>query len=137
MGRFFKSNIDITDHIKFNIKNIIETEPILRGKAEKVYVYEDFGSVVVGKKYDLLSIDGPWGSENYSRIDVIEYIPLILKDDFVIMIDDYNRVGEKNMVELPKEKLDGKGIPFYTGKYEGTKDVYIIVSEKWRFLTTM
>lgn len=132
---FFSANANFSERIQFNIRNIIESENRFGG--EKTYIYEDFGSIVTGKKYDLLSIDGPWGSEKYSRIDVLEHIPSILKENFVIMIDDYNRSGEKNMVELLKERLRASNIVYYTGKYEGTKDVCIIVSEDWKFLTTM
>jgi hypothetical protein len=72
---------------------------------------QNFESVVIGKKFDLFSIDGPWGSDEYSRIDMIRYIPEILCEDFVIMVDDYERLGEK--------------------------DIYVITSEKWKFLISL
>lgn len=78
-----------------------------------------------------------WGSDIYFRVDVIEHMPSILQKDFVILVDDFERAGEKNMVRLLKDKLDENGIPYAEAKYSGLKDIYVIVSEKWRFLTTM
>lgn len=90
-----------------------------------------------GKRYALISIDGPWGSDPYSRVDVVEHIPVILQDDFVIMVDDFERAGERNMVELIKKKLNDNQIKYYEGKYVGMKDICVITSEQWKFLTTM
>lgn len=134
---FFKKNFPLIDRIQIHLRNIIEREVAYTEDGLKSYVYEDFASVVEGKKYGLISIDGPWGSDIYSRIDIIDYIPSILQDDFVIMVDDFERIGEQNMVELLKERLDSNNITYFEGKYVGMKDVCVLVSEKWRFFTTM
>ncbi len=133
---FFKRNCQLNDRTKVHIRNIIEAE-FSRGEGAKTNIYEDFASVVEGKKYALISIDGPWGSDIYSRVDVIEHIPSILQEDFVILVDDFERAGEKNMVRLLKDKLDENGIHYAEAKYSGLKDMCVIASEKWRFLTTL
>lgn len=99
--------------------------------------YCDFESVVKNKKYSLISIDGPWGGDYISRIDILEYLPEILEDDFVIMIDDYERVGEKNTVNLFMKKLLDKGISVKKGMYRGEKDICVIVPENMEFLLTL
>lgn len=135
---FFKNNYCLDGQIKIHIKQIIETDFCTGGGySGKTYIYEDFASIVEGKKYALISIDGPWGSEMYSRVDVLKHIPEILQDDFVIMVDDFGRIGEQNMVKLLKERLDKNKITYFEGKYVGMSDVCVIVSEKWKFLTTM
>lgn len=135
---FFKRNCYFKEKIRIHIRNIIETDFLLEEAAiTKTYVYEDFESVIVGKKYALISIDGPWGSKLYSHIDVVKHIPEILQEDFVIIVDDFERIGEQNMVELLKKKLDNNNITYFEGKYVGEKDICVIVSEKWRFLVSM
>lgn len=135
---FFERDYGFTQRTCVHIRNIVETEFCPKGGiGSKTYVYENFDGIVEGKKYELISIDGPWGGDIYSRVDVLNHIPAILADDFVIMTDDFERVGEQNMVKLLKEKLDCNNIPYYEGRYDGMKDICILVSEKWRFFTTM
>lgn len=108
--------------------------------AGKTNVYQDFGNVVAGKKYSLISIDGPWGSDGVSRVDVLEHIPEILADDFVIMCDDCERSGERAMVKMLEEKLKASGIDFASsgfGYYKGEKDIAVIASKGFTFVTTM
>lgn len=137
-SEFFKRNCCFIEKIRIHIRNIIETDLLIEeGVITKTYVYEDFESIIEGKKYALISIDGPWGSELYSRIDVAKHIPEILQEDFVIMVDDFERIGEQNMVNYLKKQLDNSEITYYEGKYVGEKDIYVIVSEKWRFLVSM
>lgn len=51
-----------------------------------------------GKTFDLILIDAPLGADmkQYSRIAVLESLPECLAEQFVIMIDDTDRSGEKN-----------------------------------------
>lgn len=70
-------------------------------------------------------------------MDILQLLPDCLKEDFVILLDDYNRQGEKNMVELMKKILQEHDIKFNTGVYRGNKDTFMITSENLRFLCTM
>jgi len=102
-----------------------------------IYVYERFGEVIKGKKYSLISVDGPWGSKEVSRIDILEHIPLCLDEDFVILVDDYNRQGEKKMVSMLEEKLGALDIEYYMATYQSESDMCLIASKKYKFLTTL
>lgn len=52
-------------------------------------------------KFDVISIDAPIGTDlEYSRRDVLELLPDILEKDFVILMDDANRQGERNTIAL-------------------------------------
>lgn len=101
--RFFNS-----ERTQVFVRPIVQKE--YKPGAGKTNVYQDFGSVVASKKYSLISIDGPWGSDGVSRVDVLEHIPEILEDDFVIMCDDCERPGERAMVKMLEEKLKASGI---------------------------
>lgn len=104
---------------------------------DSCYGYGDFESVVYDKKYSLISIDGPWGGEFISRIDILNHLPQILNEEFVILIDDYNRIGEKVLVQQITDKLNKCGINAIKGSYTGEKDVAVIVSSKLSFFLSM
>lgn len=102
-------------------------------------VYIGFAEKFKGQKFDLISIDAPFGGNEltYSRMDTLQLLPDCLKEDFVILLDDYNREAERNMIELMKKSLTEHGIRFKTGVYRGNKDTFMITSESLRFLCTM
>lgn len=102
-------------------------------------VYVGFGEKFKGQKFDLISIDAPFGGNEltYSRMDTLQLLPDCLKEDFVILLDDYNREAERNMIELVKKVLTEHDIKFNTGVYRGNKDTFMITSESLRFLCTM
>lgn len=105
----------------------------------EVLAYADFQKELSRYKFDLILIDAPFGKPYniYARIDIIDLIPQCLNEDFVILIDDYHRDGEKNMSEILKKKLRENQIEFFEGVYKGNKDTLIITSKDKKFLCTM
>ena len=100
--------------------------------------------IVADDKFDLVIIDGPQGFvvENgvskeldYSRSNVLELIPKNLAEDFIIIIDDFNRQGEQNTMSIVKELLSREGIEFYEYSCTGLKRQYVICTEKYRYVT--
>ncbi len=130
---FFAKETVLNDRVNIHIRELAKEE--IDGKS--CYVYNDFSSVISGKKYNLISIDGPWGGDDISRIDIIKYIPDMLENSFAIIVDDYDRVGEKNTVKRIMEKLSQKGIKAELGVYSGEKQVAIIVPNELRFFVSM
>ena len=118
------------------VKLPLETESFLD---DSVPVYGGFSDAFTEQKFDLISIDGPYGflSEVYSRIDVLKLLPGCLADSFIIMVDDYNRQNAKNTVELMKQKLDEHDISYKTGLYQGIKSMCVIASENLGFVCSM
>ena len=104
-------------------------------KAEITYpATNDF----INEKFDLYIVDGPHGSERYSRYDIVSLISkLNEKDQFIIIIDDTERQGEKDTVTDIKELLKTKNISYYQGNYIGNKCVTLIVSEKYKYSISM
>ena len=104
-----------------------------------VTVYEEFEQTFSDKKFDLISVDAPFGGDAYlySRVDILKLLPKCLKKNFVILVDDFNRKGEKNTVIVMEEILSEHDIKFFTGKYQGNKETYIIASEELGFLCSM
>lgn len=110
------------------------------GYVVPTYVYKDMDEVMQGKKFDFISIDAPYGTDErygYSRIDIVNYLPDCLAESFCIVLDDYNRWGEKNTVEYIKAILSKNNIKFCEAVYRGTQDMYMLVSPDWKYLCTL
>lgn len=137
---FFKTQSKVNLYIyKCNLKKdisvVIDDETY-----EHVNYYQEFLKFVnIGKKFQFVVIDAPFGTTPYSRVHILELIAnnLIDENHFVIMIDDMNRDGEKNTFKKCQEMLKSKGVKFKTQIYSGEKEHGIIVSDSLRFLTTM
>lgn len=104
-----------------------------------VLCYKDFDKELKDKKFDFISIDAPFGgnAKIYARIDVLKILPQCLSDNFIILVDDYNRKGEKNMVSELEKVLIINNISYEKGVYIGEKECILITSKNNKFLTTM
>lgn len=133
---FFSKNFTLTKNI--NIVNLAFTYENYK-KAINVRVYEKFAENFGDKQFDLISIDAPIAGDmkDYARIDVIKILPNSLAENFVIMLDDVNRIGEQNTLSEIIDKLQQNNITHHVGIYSGEKDSVIICSEKLKFLTSL
>ena len=92
----------------------------------------------VNEIFDLYVIDGPFGSDHFSRYDVCLLVEKVIRnDEFIIIIDDYHRIGEKETAHDLINQLMAKGIKLYTGVYQGNKSQIILATEKYRFATSL
>jgi len=108
-------------------------------EAEAVRIFKGFRETFKGKRFDFISIDAPLGSDmkEYSRIDILQILPASLGKDFVIMIDDIDRSGEKHTVIEIEECLTKHKINYRVGKYSGKKDCVLISADHMGFFTSM
>ena len=92
---------------------------------------EDF----ITNKHDLYIIDGPWGSPQYSRYDIVNIVKdFTSQDEFIIILDDCNRPGEKQTFDILIENFAQKGIEIAFAYYEGVKSVAVLGSKKYKFI---
>ncbi|MCL2082040.1 MAG: class I SAM-dependent methyltransferase [Oscillospiraceae bacterium] len=107
--------------------------------SEAVRVYEGFSERFSNGSYDLLCIDGPLGGdmEQYARIDSLALVPEHLSSSFTVIVDDYDRITEQNMVKDLCEKLDSADIPYAKASYRGMKHAFIACSTDNRFLASL
>ena len=121
--------------------NIVQLELENREFKEdaEVLCYKDFSKALKNRKFDFISIDAPFGfnAKVYARIDILEILPDCLDENFVIIIDDYNRKGEKNTVYEIEHILKHNGISYTKGIYNGEKQCMLICSEKLKFICSM
>lgn len=106
---------------------------------DKVLAFKNFKEILQGQKFDFISIDAPLGANAkiYARVDVLEILPECLEEDFVMVIDDYNRNGEKNTVNEIERILKEHNISYCKGIYYGEKECMVISSEKLKFVCSM
>lgn len=105
----------------------------------EVVQYSGFREKISGRKFDLISVDGPFGfmAKTYARTDILPLLPDCLSESFVIMIDDSERTGEINTINEIKRILDESSIKYEEGVYKGLKWSTVIASEDQKFLCSM
>ena len=103
---------------------------------DKVLAFKNFKEILQMQKFDFISIDAPLraNAKIYARIDVLEILPECLEENFVIVIDDYNRKGEKNTVNEVERILKEYNISYCKGIYYGEKECMVISSKKLKFV---
>lgn len=112
---------------------------IIPYKDGEVRIFDGFSKRFKEEKFDFIMVDAPLGADmkQYSRVDVLEIIPESLSENFVILIDDTDRLGEQNTISEIKKKLEKNGIKFCEGWYNGAKNSTVVCSQALGFLTTM
>ena len=60
--------------------------------------------------FDLVLIDGPNGTPRWSRLACLQFIPDHLAREFLIILDDYERPGERETAVLIRDSLESKGL---------------------------
>jgi 16S rRNA G966 N2-methylase RsmD len=93
--------------------------------------------LITESSYDLYLIDGPFGSERYSRYDIVNVIKNTnLLDEFIIIIDDYDRIGEKDTANDLIEYFRKINKKIYSNVYAGNKSVFVISTEMYKHAVT-
>lgn len=124
---------------ELNPSSIIIKQDIVKMSSVGEYnAYKNLEKDIKGKKFSVISVDAPIGTDSaYSRRDILEFIPDILEESFVIVIDDANREGEKNTIKeiemILKRNHIIYGIHFYTGE----TDCCVITSEDNIFICSL
>jgi hypothetical protein len=107
-------------------------------KGHKVNVYKDLIVTLPKTLFNLIIVDGPWGSKHFSRHQIIDKIEHnFIADDFILIIDDYERRGEWETAKHIRKALSQKEIQFHEKVYSGAKRTLLICSTNYSFLTTL
>ena len=92
---------------------------------------------LIDKKFDFYIVDGPFGSKNYSRFDIVQFAEnLNANDEFIIIIDDFQRVGEQQTFKHLEGLFDSKGIVIHTKMYSGNKDFMVLATNSYKYVTS-
>ena len=127
----FKRNFKLSDNSKI-IELNLETKNI---HGHEVISYNRF-CLNFNEVYDFIIIDAPFGSSRFSRCDIVEYIAhKDFLNDFVIILDDTDRLGEKDTLKIIIELLKEKRDDIFQQTYSGSKSSTLI--SNIRFLTSL
>jgi hypothetical protein len=102
--------------------------------------YNSYNNITseISTPFDLYIIDGPIGTSNYSRFDIVNLAAKFSKDsEFIILLDDYERNGEKETGEELLHTLNRLGINFTFKEFQGNKSVLVIATEKYKYITSV
>lgn len=98
--------------------------------------YSGLSSMVDKNHYDLIIVDGPFGSERYSRFNLIEIIEKkAISTSFIIVMHDTNRQGEKDTRNLSVSLLGEKNVCL--GYYGKSEECTVIASRDNRFFCSL
>lgn len=131
--KFFENRFDLSKCSEIRHAEL-ETK---KYKGKEYPAYHDISKDVQGRKFEVISIDAPYGGEEFSRRDIIEYIPLICSKSFAIVVDDAERKGEQRTIRDIESRLKESKIEFAEGIYRGLSDVVVIASKENEFLCTL
>jgi hypothetical protein len=84
---------------------------------------------------DLLIIDGPMAYTNkikYNRLGILNWIPEVLGNEFIIIVDDSSRTGERLLIKQILKKLGERGISAQTRDIIGANSQTIITTQKYQ-----
>jgi len=105
-------------------------------KGFETNAYHNFELAVKGE-FDLYLIDGPFGSSHYSRYDIMKLANNFEPENqFIIVMDDYNRQGEKETIADLLALFKQKNINVFHNSYTGNKSVMVIATEKYKYATS-
>lgn len=135
--KFFQTKYSLSNASKIEMSDLSMVD--LSNCSHPVRCYKEFAQITQGKKYDLVSVDGPIGHDmtECARPDVLSLIPDNLADSFVILIDDYERAGEQGMAVRLRELLTQNDIKFTEHCYRGEKKTLLICSADLAFLASL
>lgn len=130
---FFNNSKDGDYSVNVKMMNL-QTIPY---KGYDTLTYEDCSRVFSNQRFDLIIVDGPFGSDHFSRSQIVDISKNNLAQRFCIIIDDYERPGEQETMEEVQNVLKGDNVPYCCRVYSAEKEHMLICSPDLEFLTTM
>lgn len=134
------------DWIEFTKKDTLNAYPInvkmlplemIDFKGFTTRTYQGIKTIFKNQKFDFILVDGPFGSEHYSRSQIIHLAEHNLANTFCIIIDDCNRIGEQETVAEVESVLKKNCVNYAINKYQGLCDYVVICSENLKFLASL
>ena len=127
------------DRFQLSLRSKVTICPLYKRKVFNYDVNSYTGiEEIINQKFDLYIVDGPFGSKHYSRYDIVELAKDFTKnDEFIIIIDDCQRIGEKETAQELLKLFKEKDITIYWKEYSGNKSVGVLVTEKYKSIKSL
>lgn len=125
--------------VNFSSRTQIKVLPLVKKtvKSFEVWGYQDV-EIHIKDNYHLYVVDGPLGSDRFSRYDIVSLTENLTKDDdFIIIFDDFNRAGERDTFKELNLTFKERNIPVVKAVYQGNKAVAVMASLHYKYITTL
>ncbi len=88
--------------------------------------------------FDLYIVDGPFGSNHFSRYDIVNLMQNITcNDEFILILDDSHRNGEQETINTLNKLFKKKKIDIYQNSYIGSKGVHVFGTKKYKYIQSL
>ena len=95
---------------------------------QKLNEYKGLNRVIGKTKFDLVIVDGPIGyDKEYSRTNIVS-LSDSLAEDFIVIFDDAERIGEQRTINIFKQELAKNNVGFEAFDIAGSKTQHYIVA---------
>lgn len=129
----FLENFKISKQVDIQVLSLVENEV----HENITYGYNNVENVIL-EIYDLYIIDGPFGTPKYSRYDIVNLASKFNSmSRFIILMDDYDRNGEKQTAQELVKMFKSKDIEVYTKEYIGNKSVFLIATKQYKHIMSL
>lgn len=137
----FSNNLILSENVHLAFCDL----ELFKFESTENYHYKNISNIVEDNKFDLIIINGPQGFLSgaydvlieYPRSDIWDLIDDNLNEEFIIIMDNYNRSGEKNTIRELKKLLNKKNIIFDTYHVTGLTEQFIICSNQNKFINNL
>ena len=82
--------------------------------------------------FDLLLVDGPNGTDRFSRFSCIPLIEANIGREFIVVFDDASRPGEQDTILHVANYLSQKNVDFKLNYLSGRTTQAVITTQKYR-----
>ncbi|MEM6468421.1 MAG: hypothetical protein AAF802_02545 [Planctomycetota bacterium] len=100
--------------------------------------YEGIEELAANWLPDLVIVDGPIGTPHFSRYDMVLIgESLRKKEEFLFLIDDHERAGEKRSAKALVELLRSQDREVHSHEYCGVANVFVIATDKYKYAISL
>ncbi|WP_203257349.1 hypothetical protein [Hyunsoonleella ulvae] len=129
----FLENFKISKQVDIQVLSLVENEV----HENITYGYNNVENVIL-EIYDLYIIDGPFGTPKYSRYDIVNLASKFNSmSRFIILMDDYDRNGEKQTAQELVKIFKSKDIEVFAKEYIGNKSVFLIATKQYKHIMSL
>lgn len=116
--------------IQQRVQHPIALAPLVSDQFDNIeFSFYDCKDELKSKKFDLIIVDGPPGiGQRWPRFGIVPIVRQNLASDFVIIVDDAERRGERRTCSRLKKELKAQSILHHTNLVRAAKTQFVVAS---------
>lgn len=117
------------EHMRSQVATDLLHSPLVDVMVEGVAVRAyDVSLIPLGRKFDVVLIDGPTGVSHFSRAGCLEILKRHLDDEFLLIFDDAERAGEQETIALVEAWMKAQGRSYKKHEVTGMSTQTLLAS---------